>query len=358
MHIHRSVYVPMGIVVYWYSSNPCSKIVNAGLMRFSTTKNQWQQLDASTHTPLASGMTAVVGNDIYSFGAAGGPPNAELWRWSTMTQQSQLLDESQVSGSPPRARYGHTVAAVGSDIYVFGGENGANGGGLLGDLWLFSTTAKHWRQLGAYFMSGSPSTTILVSGRSGHGMVVVGGDLYVWGGRTTSTSTVGGVTNDVLVYATPRVHVVPAAESFSAAWFSRVYDGDIVQLTGDADWLFTVDLCFLSFPCSLIIAGDPAASSTIRRQANSRIVCDAALGCSGLTMRHITVACMSETSASGPLQISGAGAVATIEDVTFSDCSSVEDGGSIRAYNGAAVRIFGTTFQRSSTQVPILTCHS
>ncbi len=69
-------------------------------------------------------------------------------------------------------------------------------------------------------------------------------------------------------------------------------------------------------------------------------------------MRHVAVACTGEASAAGPLEISGASAVATIEGATFSDCVSVGDGGSIRAYNGATVNISGTTFQRSSSQVP------
>jgi hypothetical protein len=156
------------------------------------------------------------------------------------------------------------------------------------------------------------------------------------------------------VYTTRQVIAWPAS-GFSRTWFTRVYDGDIVQVTGDADWPsgITVDLCVPPvFPCSLTIAGSASASSTIRRHTNSRIVCEAASGCTGVTMRHVAVACTGEASAAGPLQISGAGAVATIEGATFSDCVSVEDGGSIRAYNGATVKVSGTTFQRSSSQVP------
>ena len=139
-----------------------------------------------------------------------------------------------------------------------------------------------------------------------------------------------------------------------------MYDNDILQLTGDIDWPtgVAVDLCVSPLPCSLTIAGDPSASSTIRRHTESRIVCEAASGCTGVTMRHVSVACARQVSATGPLQISGAGAVVTIEGAAFSDCASLADGGSIRAYNGATVKISGTTFQRSSSQVPFLSCHS
>ena len=161
------------------------------------------------------------------------------------------------------------------------------------------------------------------------------------------------------MYVTPQVVPWPAS-GFTAAWLSRVYDGDIIQLAGDADWPsgLVVELCVSVLPCSLTIAGDPSAVSTIQRHTESRIVCEAASGCTGVTMRHVTVACTSEASAEGPLQISGAGAVAIIDGVTFSDCASVADGGSIRAYNTATVRISGTTFQRSSSQVSFMSCHS
>jgi hypothetical protein len=161
----------------------------------------------------------------------------------------------------------------------------------------------------------------------------------------------GGHTNELLVYRTLVVIPWPAS-GFSLTWFTRVYDGDIVKVTGDADLPsgIRVDLCMPPVPCFFTIAGDASTSSTIRRHTNSRIVCEAPSGCTGVTMRHVTVACTSEASAAGPLEISGAGAVATIEGASFSDCVSVADGGSIRAYNGATVKVFGTTFQRSSSQ--------
>ena len=155
------------------------------------------------------------------------------------------------------------------------------------------------------------------------------------------------------MYTTSQVIVLPAS-GFTTAWFTRVYDRDIIQVTGDVDWpseTVWLDCLTVSFlPCSLTITGDPSASSTIRRHTNSRIVCEASSGCTDVSIRHVTVACTSEVSADGPLQISGAGAVATIEGATFSNCAAVADGGSIRAYNGATVKISGTTFQRSSSQ--------
>ena len=49
----------------------------------------------------------------------------ELFRFSTTTLQWEQLDVSRVSGSPPSGRYNHAMAAVGSDLYVFGGSTGS-----------------------------------------------------------------------------------------------------------------------------------------------------------------------------------------------------------------------------------------
>ena len=48
----------------------------------------------------------------------------ELFRFSTTTMQWEQLDAPQVSGSPPSARAGHGMVAVGSNLYVFGGTLG------------------------------------------------------------------------------------------------------------------------------------------------------------------------------------------------------------------------------------------
>ena len=49
-----------------------------------------------------------------------GPSNA-FFRFSTTAPQWEQLDYPPSAGSPPSARYGHAMAAVGSDLFVFGG---------------------------------------------------------------------------------------------------------------------------------------------------------------------------------------------------------------------------------------------
>ena len=46
----------------------------------------------------------------------------DLFRFSTTPLQWEQLDVTRVSGSPPSARQGHAMVAVGNDLIVFGGE--------------------------------------------------------------------------------------------------------------------------------------------------------------------------------------------------------------------------------------------
>ena len=45
----------------------------------------------------------------------------EIFRFSTTALQWEQLDVDLVSGSPPSARYGHTMVVVGNELFVFGG---------------------------------------------------------------------------------------------------------------------------------------------------------------------------------------------------------------------------------------------
>jgi hypothetical protein len=45
----------------------------------------------------------------------------ELFRFSTTKMQWEQLNATRVSGPPPSPRHSHAMVAVGSDLYVFGG---------------------------------------------------------------------------------------------------------------------------------------------------------------------------------------------------------------------------------------------
>ena len=74
-------------------------------------------------------------------------------------------------------RFGHTQAAVGKIIYVFGGRMGTSiDEKLLDDLWAFDTDSKTWSEVDAKDKESAPSP------RSFHTSVVVGECIYIFGG--------------------------------------------------------------------------------------------------------------------------------------------------------------------------------
>ena len=72
-------------------------------------------------------------------------------------------------------RFGHSQAAVGKSIFVFGGRMGTSiDEKLLNDLWTFDTDSKTWSEVEVKGDVPSP--------RSFHSSVVVGECIYVFGG--------------------------------------------------------------------------------------------------------------------------------------------------------------------------------
>jgi len=62
-----------------------------------------------------------IGNDLYLFGCYR-YSGSDFFRLSTTTFEWELLDAPRISGSPPSARNHHGMVVVGNDIYVFGGS--------------------------------------------------------------------------------------------------------------------------------------------------------------------------------------------------------------------------------------------
>jgi hypothetical protein len=123
---------------------------------------------------LKDALRAAAG-DIYSLN--------ELLRFSTTERKWEQLNATRVSGSPPSPRHSHNMVAMGSDLYVFEGVGATVGGyDTLNDCFRFSTTEKQWEQLGAPRVSPP-------SARDGHAMVAVGSDLYVFGVNTNHGDT-------------------------------------------------------------------------------------------------------------------------------------------------------------------------
>ena len=105
---------------------------------------------------------------IYVIGGnAAGRPRNDVWK---STDGGVYWTEVTSTGTKFSARFGHSSVAVGSDIYVIGG----NAGGNLNDVWKSSDGGVTWSEV-------SPGTRFFT--RSYHASVVVGSDIYVIGGN-------------------------------------------------------------------------------------------------------------------------------------------------------------------------------
>lgn len=121
----------------------------------------------------------VVGSKVFIYGGGdqGSVPvtdaqvhvlDLDTWAWSQPT----------VNGTTaPPVRQGHTMAAVGTKIYLFGGMAGQT---IFGDLWVFDTTTFEWTEHEVESEAG-PSGEVPVA-RSGHAAAVIAGSMYVMGG--------------------------------------------------------------------------------------------------------------------------------------------------------------------------------
>ena len=119
----------------------------------------------------------------------------ELWRFSTLTRKWTL--EGTTGLESPSARSDHTMEAVGTDIYLFGGgdsEMSSLNPGIdesrswSDELWMYSTVTLEWA-LFAKNAGASPSA------RGFHSMTVVNTDLYLYGGE-------GGFSDWLWIYST------------------------------------------------------------------------------------------------------------------------------------------------------------
>jgi N-acetylneuraminic acid mutarotase len=193
------VMVSVGSDLYVFGGGGFTNSYSNDLFRFSTTEQKWEQLDAtrvsgSPPRELTHHGMVAVGSDLYVFGGRVIDTwrTNNLFRFSTTEQKWEQLNATRVSGSPPSPRSGHGMVAVGSDLYVFGGGDYLTSVDST-DVFRFSTTEQKWAQINATRVSGTPPSGQL----SDHGMVAVGSDLYVFGGSTCCSGT-----NDLFRFST------------------------------------------------------------------------------------------------------------------------------------------------------------
>ena len=141
--------------------------------------------------PLQTGYTTMASASdgrIYVFGGSASRAWADaLFQLDVDTGEWHLITPMETL--QPSARLNHAMAAVGTDIYLFGGKPQEYGSatfieesGPCQDLFRFSTISMEWKMMDAAAgVTGTPP-----SARDSHAMAAVGTDIYLFGGFTES----------------------------------------------------------------------------------------------------------------------------------------------------------------------------
>ena len=137
-------------------------------------ENTWKwvalAMDGSGPPSRVAHSQAAVGDEIYIFGGRNGiemGENALNDMWKLEIDESYRAKWTQINpvgDSKPEARSFHKMIAVGTDLYMFGG---CGSGGRLNDLWKFDTISKQWTALGS---------SHVLRGRGGPNILALSGD--------------------------------------------------------------------------------------------------------------------------------------------------------------------------------------
>jgi len=168
----------------------------------------WSQpaaLGNDVYVPRAGHAGVVVDDCLYVFG--GTTLNALLSDLVMFCVSDSSWHHVTPSSPWPHARHGHAMAAIDSEIFVYGGVVDQRGH-VSGELWVYSVGLSQWRLVATADDSLRPPAL------SGHTLTAVDGRyLYVVGGRTSS----GQFVSDV--------HVVIMMTSGRARWQRQLSRG-------------------------------------------------------------------------------------------------------------------------------------
>jgi len=120
---------------------------------------------------------SLVGSKIYVFGGFDGHgTNFDLSVFDPYARTWTNVPKSQVKGVPPPSRTNHASAAVGKNLYIFGGNNNNEAGRyqVLEDLCVLNTQTMTWLK--------PKCTGDIPCARSGHTLTAIGKKLYLFGG--------------------------------------------------------------------------------------------------------------------------------------------------------------------------------
>ncbi|XP_043914632.1 rab9 effector protein with kelch motifs [Protopterus annectens] len=155
-----------------YSNRNCVQVLDS-------EKGFWRSPAVGGTAPSARTFhtaTAAIGNNLYIFG--GGDKGTEPVHDTELhVFDSVALTWSQpvTHGKPPAARHGHVVVAVGTSLYIHGGLAGNR---FYADMFCIDTVDMKWNKVN---MTGD-----VPSGRAAHSGVAFESLIYIFGGMNTA----------------------------------------------------------------------------------------------------------------------------------------------------------------------------
>lgn len=136
---------------------------------------QWLPTEAEGQRPSPRTMhySALVGSKLYFFGGGGlGSAAADNDQSVYVLETAGQVHWKHYKPQPaPPARHGHSLTAIGANIYLYGGMAGTT---LFEDLWVLDTTTLGWQEVA--------TTGVKPGARSGHAAAAVDARLYIHGG--------------------------------------------------------------------------------------------------------------------------------------------------------------------------------
>ena len=157
----------VGTDIYVFASNKT-------IYKYSTTTGIVSTMTATLPRELNSTSAAVVGTDIYIFGGWASSGSSTQY-YNTIYKYASNNDTiTTMTATLPRELSNTSAAAIGTDIYIFGGYNGS----YLNSIYKYSTTTG----------IVSTMTATLPQKLRGTSAAVVGTDIYIFGGGISSST--------------------------------------------------------------------------------------------------------------------------------------------------------------------------
>eukprot|EP00292_Cryptomonas_paramecium_P002636 CAMPEP_0113722472 /NCGR_PEP_ID=MMETSP0038_2-20120614/37772_1 /TAXON_ID=2898 /ORGANISM="Cryptomonas paramecium" /LENGTH=2376 /DNA_ID=CAMNT_0000651725 /DNA_START=109 /DNA_END=7236 /DNA_ORIENTATION=+ /assembly_acc=CAM_ASM_000170 len=301
------------------------------LLYFDVISSTWTNItDYSGDRPQArySHGMAALGTVIYIFGGQNTTgPLGDLHSFDTVTRRWTCENPSYGAEGPPEPRYGMGLVALDFHrLILFGGGNYF---GVLNDFYLFDASSIAWTWL--YTSGSGPSQ------RRDLTMAEANQRVLVFGGSGGSGS---GLLNDLFAVDGPTDVGWPL--NAAAGLFVSVYDWDTLLLdpVDGVDRLANrVVLCTRLFPCAMEIVGqrngDRKYEGILMRAGNGSIKCASADGCTQISIQTVEVSCVDSAFVTHP-PFEMDGTIFTGSKTRFHGCRTSLDGGGVRCFGGGA----------------------